>query len=343
MTDREKKRLDKLLKGAADIIRSTSDAEIIALLGDGIIDELLKAIALPKANKDQTIYDYLLENKNRLALLALIRHVITLNYSIKGRVREIDCFASPTYYQWFDDGVMFLQGKNRFEGLIALYQGGKVKFAITARDKKSGDPVGPEDLLFIDVEDAEKRANEKSIPKRVEQLDQAALQLESMLDQRETNEAKYQDYLQNNPWVLGAQYNRIDSHKSLDDIHIPDFTGVRVRDHSRDIIEIKQPFLPIFRDDRDFRAEFNSAWNQMERYLDFTRRESDYLYRQKGLRFDNPHCYLLIGFNLSGVQIKALRRKERMNPAITILTYNDVVTMAKSTVEFIRVLKSSKT
>jgi len=73
--------------------------------------------------------------------------------------------------------------------------------------------------------------------------------------------------------------------------------------------------------------------------LDFTRQEAEYLRRQKGLFFDNPKCYLLIGYNLSEKQLKEIRRKERLNPAITILTYNDLLSMAKSTVDFIKALK----
>lgn len=138
---------------------------------------------------------------------------------------------------------------------------------------------------------------------------------------------------------MGAQYARIDSHKTFNDDNIPDFTGVRVRDAARDIIEIKPPFLPLFKENNCFRAEFNNAWDQGERYLDFARNDSDYLKRQKGLFFDNPKCYLIAGYNLNDEQFKELRRKERMNPAITTLTYNDVLAMAHSTVAFVKALK----
>lgn len=339
MTNPDKERLDRLLDEAADIILHKSDAETMEFLGDGIIDKLINAIGQPKKNKKETIYDYLLKNKNRLSLLALIRHAITWNYSIKGQVRGSDCFVSPSYYQWFDDGVIFHQGKKPFEGLIGLYQGGKIKFAIAAHDKKPGEKVGPDDLIFIDVEDAENRAKGESIPKTVEGLDRAYAELEAMLYQHEENEVKYQEYLKSNPWVLGAQYSRIDSHNNLDDKNIPDFTGIRVRDSYRDIIEIKQPFLPLFTGGGEFRVEFHRAWDQAERYLDLTRSENDYLYRQKGLNFDNPHCFLILGFNLSEEKVKSLRRKQRMNPAITILTYNDLLAMCKSTIEFVKNLK----
>ena len=76
----------------------------------------------------------------------------------------------------------------------------------------------------------------------------------------------------------------------LNDKNIPDFTGVRIHDSYRDIIEVKPPFTKMFRNDGNLNSDFNDAWNQAERYLDFARTERDYLQR-KGLRFDNPRCF----------------------------------------------------
>ena len=234
---------------------------------------------------------------------------------------------------------MFLQGVNRFEGAIGLYQGGQVKFAIAARDVKSGDSLGPGDLEFIDVAEAQTRIREKSLPMRLSDLESAIAELESLLNEGIAEESRYQDYLERHPWVIGAAYREAQSHRALDDRNIPDFTAVRVRDDARDILEIKSPFLPVLREDCQFRAEFNNAWNQVEKYLDLTQREADYLYRQKGLHFENPRCYLPYGFNLPPDQISELRRKERMNQSVTVLTYNDLLAVAKSTVTFIRNLK----
>jgi hypothetical protein len=78
MKDNTKKRLDAVLTEAIKIIQSSSDTEIPELLGDGIMHSFLEAIAQPKSDKEQSIYDYLLENKNRLQLLALIRLAITI-------------------------------------------------------------------------------------------------------------------------------------------------------------------------------------------------------------------------------------------------------------------------
>ena len=339
MNQGEKKSIDKALNEAIKIIKNSSDRDIPDLLGDGIFHSLLEAIASPKTNKEQTIYDYLLVNKHRLQLLALIRLVIHRNYAIKGKVRDTDVFVSPEHIQWHEDGVMFLQGEKEFEGLIGLYQHGRVKFGIATREIKGGEKIGPDDLEFIDVEEMRDRYKQPLIPKSFKDLDKAIFDLEKLFQKEENEELKYQNYLMKNPWVFGAKYKFIESHKAFNDDNIPDFTGVRVCDAARDIIEIKPPFLPLFTKRNRFSANFNTAWNQAERYLDFARRESDYLERQKNLIFVNPKCYLLAGYNLSRKQIKEIRRKERMNPEINILTYNDLFVMAKSTVEFFKNLK----
>ena len=339
MKNIDKKEIDSALHKAIEIIKSVDDRDIGKLLGDGILQALLDAIAIPKQTGAQSIYEYLFQNRNRLQLLALIRMVIHHNYAIKGKVGEADVFVSPSHVQWFNDGVMFLQGGEQFEGLMGLYQEGKVKFAIASREIRGGDGIGPEDLEYVDVDEMDERSKQPSIPKSFDDLDSTILQFEALLDGKVNDESKYQEFFTNHPWILGAKYNRIESHTSFNDENIPDFTAVRVRDSARDIIEIKPPFLPLFSQDNRPRAEFNATWNQAERYLDFARIESDYLHRQKQLRFENPKCYILAGYNMTDHQIEEVRRKERMNPSIAIYTYNDLVVMAKSTVKFVKNLK----
>lgn len=339
MNPEDKQKLDQLITDASDIISCTNDSDILPLLGDGILQHFIEAIVKPKLNRNQNIYDYLLENKRRLQLLALIRLSIQHNYSIKGKVESQDVFVSPNEYQWFDDGVMFLQGKERFAGLIGLYQGGRVKFGIAKRDIRGGDQVGPDALEFVDIDDMAERSRQPRVPKDLVQLDDRICQLEQMLARHENKEAEYQQYFTDNAWIFGAQYKQIDSHLNLDDERIPDFTGVRVKDSARDIIEIKPPYLPLFTSTGSFRAEFHNAWNKAERYLDFAHTEADYLYRQKGLHFDNPKCFLVAGVDLTDPLLKEIRRKERMNPLITILTYNDVLAMARSTACLVKSLK----
>jgi len=337
-----KEKLNKLFSEVCEIIREADDGDILNLFGSGSLDELIKAIATPK-NAEEGIYDYLFLNKNRLKVLSGIRLAIHKNYSMKGTIsgRHGDIYVSPYHVQWYSDGVMFVQGEKQFEGLIGLYQDGEVKFAISRIDARPGEEILPDSLEFVKISELEKRSRQPNLQESKESLENDVSQLESLIQKMNNDENEYQDFFSSYPWVFGAKYYRIDSHLPLNDENIPDFTGVRVRDQARDIIEIKPPFLQLFKkDSNDFRAEFNDAWNQTERYLDFTRNNADYLKREKGLYFDNPQCYLLAGYDLSSSQLKQIRRKERMNPAITILTYNDILAMAKSTITFVKSVKN---
>jgi PAS domain-containing protein len=327
------------LDAASQIIQGVSDIDAAGILGDGVLDRLLRSILRPKKDfPELSIYDYLLQNKHRGQLIALLRHAIVQNYSINGTVDGRPVFVSPDFHQWFEDGVVFVQGEKRFEGLMGLYQHGDVKFAITARDVRKGEQLGPNDFMFISVEEAKERSKTLK-PENVHSLDTAIEQLESLLSVQNNDESQYQSLLERNPWMLGAEYEVIQSHRALDEANIPDLTGVRVRDKQRDIIEIKPPFLTLFRkSDEEFGSEFNDAWNQAERYIHFASTNADYL-RKKGLMFENPKCYLLIGYDLTMEQRKKIIVKEQLNSLIHILTYNDFLEYAKSTLQFVKNLK----
>jgi hypothetical protein len=115
----------------------------------------------------------------------------------------------------------------------------------------------------------------------------------------------------------------------VDDKNIPDFTALRAYDQCHDIVELKQPFLALFRADGSFSAEFNDSWNQAERYLDFCQRQRAYLLDQKELRFENPRCLLLTGNDLTSTEIRSIRSKEGFNPLITVLTYDQLFEQAR--------------
>lgn len=339
----EIERLRDLLREAADIIGRQRDEDVPELLGDGILDILLTSIAPLRSESDQSVYDYLLKHKFRLANIASLRHAIQQNYSIAATVNDKSCFVSPHFVQWYEDGVMFLQGKEQFAGLIGLYTDGDVRFAVAARDLGPGQTeIGPDDLLFLGVGEYQELQEARALPTNLDELDAPIQALQDLLDNSVQDEANYQQLLEENPWMLGAQHKRIDAHSSLDDKNIPDFTGVRIRDATRDIIEIKQPFLPLFRADGEFRAEFYRAWQQAEDYVEFASREQEYLKRRKGLRFANPDCYLLLGYNLDEEGLRRLRRKEATASRVRIITYDDLLRVAKGTAELIRAVSAGK-
>lgn len=161
--------------------------------------------------------------------------------------------------------------------------------------------------------------------------------LRSLIAEKCETESAYQVLLSENPWMLGGQYEEVRRHIGLDDINIPDFTAHRSWDKCHDILELKQPFTNCFlsRGD-DFTAEFNRAWNQAERYIAFTRRQRDYLREEKKLRFENPRCILIIGYNLNDDQLKKIREKESIAQSINVITYDQLLNIAQRVLYLMR-------
>lgn len=175
---------------------------------------------------------------------------------------------------------------------------------------------------------------------KIESVKAALVELDMYLREKLSDESRYQEFLEQNPWILGAHHSAIDRHTSLDDGNIPDFTAVRSRDDCRDVIEIKQPFLPLFKQDGGFAASFNDTWNQAERYLQFCRENRDYLLRQKGLGFANPHCFIIAGHGLTDQQKRAIQDKQSHNPAITFLTYEGLLALGNNVLALLEPKKS---
>ncbi len=57
---------------------------------------------------------------------------------------------------------------------------------------------------------------------------------------------------------------------------------------------------------------------------------------------DGPRCYLVMGYRLEQSELAAVRRKQRSNPAIEILTYDDILTQLRGTVLVLERLASQQ-
>lgn len=134
-------------------------------------------------------------------------------------------------------------------------------------------------------------------------------QLHRLLNERCQDERAYQQLLEKHPWMLGSQYQSVQRHFGLDNQNIPDFTATRSSDQCHDILELKQPFTKCFRSNGDFSSDFNVAWNQAERYIGFTRRQRDYLREEKKLRFENPRCLLIAGYEIEETSSEKFARR----------------------------------
>lgn len=245
-------------------------------------------------------------------------------------------------------------GRGVSEQLYSLVQGGNVVFMrATALARQISNSVEKdyflnkinalsygdlendwEDQRFLEFINSPKQVASPAI------LEDPILQLKNLIKKRETTESRYQELILKHPWVLGAQFESILDQRRFDDENIPDFIGIRARDGLSDVIEIKQPFLELFRQDGEFNSIFNDTWNQIEKYLNFAREEKDYL-RRKGLNFDNPKCLLIAGYNIEPSCLKKIRTKERLNPSVEVITYDQLLSYAEKTVKFLREMATS--
>jgi hypothetical protein len=170
---------------------------------------------------------------------------------------------------------------------------------------------------------------------RLQMMKDALDRLDALLDDKCDQESAYQELLASAPWMLGNSYCALIRHQKMDDANIPDFTALRAYDECHDVVEMKQPFLNLFRKGGTFSANFGDAWNQAERYLDFCQRQRSYLLDQKNLKFENPRCILLLGQNLSAEQSDAIRVKESLNRLITVLSYDQLRKNARHVFELV--------
>lgn len=339
MNNRKGKEARQLIEKLVSVLHELSDSELTELINNKAFDDLLKGILDPSTVSNFKNYaEFFDANKIRSTLIASLRRVITKNYSFKVERGLHSSYVSPCFTQWFEDGILFLEGDKPFEGMLGLFRNKELKYGIMARDKRPGEEIGPDDFKFISVGEAN-----ELLSKHILDLEKPISELTELLDDHEEDESHYQEYFKNYPWVLGIKYRHIQSHRRLNDKNIPDFTGVRVSDGFRDIIEIKSPFITVFTMKGELASAFNKAWNQVVRYLNYARENRDTLRREKGLNFDNPRGYIIIGFNISDRQLKKIRNKEKLTPAIEVLTYNDVLAYTQHTIELVKSMKSIRT
>jgi hypothetical protein len=220
---------------------------------------------------------------------------------------------------------------------------GRPKTPVYIKQKFAERIKSGEKIIYEKVEQAIAYELLTTIPSnQVDDLEKPLFEIKDLLNSRNNKESNYHNWLRKYDWVFGFDYKLIESHKKLDDKRIPDFTGIRVYDDFRDIFEIKPPFIPLFQKNDEFTSEFNKAWNQVEEYLNFVIENKDYLRRDKGLNFDNPKGYLILGYDLSENQIKKIRTKARLNPAIDFRTYNNLIAWAEHTIKFVKKHKGRK-
>ena len=63
--------------------------------------------------------------------------------------------------------------------------------------------------------------------------------------------------------------------------------------------------------------------------MTFVNRQHSYLREEKNLRFENPRCLLVLGYDLTDPQLQKIRAKETLSLSIGVFTYDHLLKTAE--------------
>lgn len=294
-----------------------------------VIDHLLLII-----RKDLSGIAYI----NELSFTAQVKVNRTLQAGTQVFSRDIDDIVSfePNVEVPDDCAVVVVRSAGWKRSLY--FDFGPLNEPAQPRSERLGQVLARQALLLLGIPSGHVgSAPDGTNPKSpIEHMAGGYQQLRRLLEERCQNESAYQELLENHPWMLGGQYESIQRHLGLDDENIPDFTATRSWDKCHDILELKQPFMKCFRTNGALSSDFNDAWNQAERYMAFTRRQREYLREEKKLRFENPRCVLIAGYEIDDDGLRKIREKESLTLGISVLTYDQLLSLARHVLYLMR-------
>jgi hypothetical protein len=146
----------------------------------------------------------------------------------------------------------------------------------------------------------------------------------------EAREEEYQKFLTANPIFLDPLASQLISKQRLGDDFITDYVLERITgDYIA--VEIEKPTDPIFTQAGDFTHQFTHAFGQVIDFIEWV--EQNIAYAQKKLPgIASPKGLLVIGMRatLTSAQTDKLRRFAKNSSSINILTFDDLLSNAKS-------------
>ena len=167
----------------------------------------------------------------------------------------------------------------------------------------------------------------------------AVRRFEEMLSQN-LLESPWQEWFQNNSWVLGSEFVRVLDQRQIDTRHISDFL-MQAYDGFLDIVEIKRPegglqfWAPTLDHGNHVPSQhLTKAIAQASRYIYEVEREANsvkFLERVGGVKTVKPRCVLVFGRSndWGPEQIEAYRILNCSYHNLTILTYDHVLQRAR--------------
>jgi hypothetical protein len=130
MSDEASQKAREQLLAAIALIEQLPDAALPRVLNDSTLGRLFESMAARSDAEKGTAYEYLMAHKEGLRLLAATHQGLSTSLPVKIGAEGKTLFLTPDANQWFDDGVMFLQGAKPWEGLLGLFRNGEVRYGI---------------------------------------------------------------------------------------------------------------------------------------------------------------------------------------------------------------------
>lgn len=165
-------------------------------------------------------------------------------------------------------------------------------------------------------------------------------EFESMLFQG-LAEQEWQEWFEDNSWILGSEFVKILDERKIDSSHITDFI-MKAHDGFLDIVEIKKPdtqqkFWSDTKDHDNYvpSNELVKAITQSIRYIYEIEREANsvkFLEKTEGVKTIKPRCLLIFGrsHDWNKEQHEAYRILNSSYHNLSVLTYDHVLKRAKS-------------
>ena len=167
----------------------------------------------------------------------------------------------------------------------------------------------------------------------------AFTEMKSLVSASDPSESKYQNHLQQNPWIFGSEYSEIlDRRTWARDDHL-DFMLRRTVDNYLEIIEIKTPAtMPLFNYDKNHDSYYASAKlsqviGQVYLYIEEVERNRDLIIAKD--RFDplKIRARIIVGTDGDEAQQSALRTMNSHLHRVEILTFDQLLRIAQRTLE----------
>jgi len=163
--------------------------------------------------------------------------------------------------------------------------------------------------------------------------------LEEMLE-ADLVESNWQQWFENNSWVLGSEFVRVLDERTIDTKNISDFL-MEAYDGFLDIVEIKRPeggmsFWAKSQDHGNYypSTDLTKAITQASKYIYEVEREANsvkFLERVSNVKTIKPRCILIFGRSnqWDSEQIEAYRILNSEYHSLSIMTYDHVLDRAK--------------